>query len=55
MVTYLIFCSISKGLRNIVTVYDCLILGKECECVCILVLLHFNSEHWSKNTVKQSF
>lgn len=55
MVTYLIFSSIPKDLRNIVTVYDCLILGKECECVCILVLLHFNSEHWSKNTVKQSF
>ena len=26
MVTYLIFCSIPKGLHNIVTVYDYLIL-----------------------------
>lgn len=55
MVIYLIFCDIPKGLGNSVTVYDSLILGNECECVCILVLLHFNSEHWSKNTVKQSF
>lgn len=35
MVTYLIFCSIPKGLHNIVTVYDYLILGKKCECVCL--------------------